>query len=220
MKASSADAADEWAGIVGRDQPVARLQAAMRRSCARRCAIQLREVRRRQRDVARRAGRAAGGEDAHDRRAIGAARCVPIGSASLRVARSSSFSVKGSLAISSSPPTSAAFAKPGRRKFLAIESRMREADRRSAGDRARRRQAAARPMAGSRHRGRGSLETCQAFAASCARRPFTTCRSAALARKRPRRRARPWQCATRRFGCRRPWSGAPAHAAGSRASRS
>ena len=43
---------------------------------------------------------------------IGTARWVPMGSASVREARSSSFSVNGRLAMASSPPTAVAAAKP------------------------------------------------------------------------------------------------------------
>jgi hypothetical protein len=56
--------------------------------------------------------------------AIGQARWVPIGSASLRVALSSSFSVSGRRAMSWRPPTLSASAKPAARKLVTVEGRV------------------------------------------------------------------------------------------------
>ena len=106
-------AGDEGTGVVGRDEALA-ARDSRRRVGARRSAHPDLEIASGERNVARRPGRAAGRIDARDlfgpRGQMRADRLVR----RCASARSSSFSVSGSAAIASRPPTAPCVAKPAR----------------------------------------------------------------------------------------------------------
>ena len=137
-------ARDERARVVGGDRALARGDA-RGRVAARRARHPVVEIARRQRDVARRPGGAARRVDPDDlgrRRAeVRADRIV--GSAGRLRARL--FSVRGSRAMSASPPAASAEAKPACGQLLAIEGRAVEEVGELRCDRTRRRGRAARP---------------------------------------------------------------------------
>ena len=110
----------EGSGVVRRDDPLAGLHA-RGRVAARRRRDPVLEVARGQRDVARRAGRAAGGVDAHDLVLAARRGASRTASSGVVVARSSCFSVSGRRGRSASPPASAGRLDADRAELLPVE---------------------------------------------------------------------------------------------------